>query len=117
MELLVCVVHQPDKLNPILEGLAELGITGATLLDSRGMVGHLPDDAPVLAGLKDLLARSRPENKTVFSVVESEQMLEAAVAMIQRVLGNMESPGTGILFTVPVTRAVGVRRSQTSGAG
>jgi nitrogen regulatory protein PII len=109
MELLVCVVNDEDKLDRVLAGFAALGVAGATIIDSQGMAGHLPEDAPVLAGLKDLMSRSRPENKTILSVIESEQTMEAALKVIDEVLGTMDSAGSGVVFTVPVTRAVGLQ--------
>lgn len=111
MELLICVINQENKFERVLSGLAELGVTGATVIDSSGLVGQLPEDAPVLAGLKDLMSRSRPGNKTILSVIESPEKTEAVVNMVCGILGDVESAESGILFTVPVTRAVGLRRS------
>ena len=36
MQLLVAVVNEPDKLDEILSGFVELGITGATVIGSEG---------------------------------------------------------------------------------
>jgi len=109
-ELLICIINQEDKVERVLSSLAELGVTGATVIESRGMVGQLPEDAPVLAGLKDLMARSRPGNKTILSVIESAEETDAVVKMVSGILGDMESAESGVLFTVPVTRALGLRR-------
>jgi nitrogen regulatory protein PII len=111
MELLVLVIGQEDKLDGILAGFVEIGITGATIIESQGMARQLAEEttsAPVFAGLQELLARSRPQSKTVFSVVDTREKLDAAIEMIQRQCGDMTDPGTGILFTVPVGRAVGL---------
>ena len=115
MELLVCVINQEDKLEPVLSGLAGLGVTGATIVGTRGMAEHLPAGTPVLAGLQDLLSRSRPEHKMILSVIESDATLERAIEMIRNVLGNLERAGSGILFTIPVTRALGLAGSPSSG--
>jgi len=111
MELLVCVINQEEKLEPVLSGLAELGVTGATIVDTRGMAEHLPAGTPVLAGLQDLISRSRPERKMILSVIESDDTLERAIEMIRNVLGNLERAGSGIVFTVPVNRALGLAGS------
>jgi nitrogen regulatory protein PII len=110
MELLVCVINDEDKLDQILAGFAALGVTGATVIDSHGMAGHLPEDAPVVVGLKDLMSRSRPGNKTILSVIESQETIQAAIEMIRGSLGDIEKAGSGVAFTVPVTRAVGLTR-------
>ncbi|KPJ93007.1 MAG: hypothetical protein AMS18_06250 [Gemmatimonas sp. SG8_17] len=109
------MINQEDKLEPVLSGLAELGVAGATIVATRGMAEHLPADTPVLAGLQDLLTRSRPEHTMVLSVIESDATVERAIEMINNVLGNLERAGTGILFTIPVTRALGLAGSPSSG--
>ena len=107
MELLVCVINDEEKLDDILSGLLELGVTGATVLNSRGMARHIPE-APVFAGLKDVMAGARPQNATIFSVIESREQLEAAIEMIKNVCGDLTAPGTGILFTLSLNQVIGI---------
>lgn len=107
MELLVCVINEEDKLDEILAGLVELGVTGATVISSQGMARRLTQ-TPVLAGLQDLLAGSRSQNTTIFSVIDSDEKVGAAIDMIQRVCGDIQAADKGIVFTVPVTRAEGL---------
>ncbi len=108
MQLLVVVINQEEKLDDILSGFLEIGITGATIIDSEGMARVLTHDIPIFAGIQTLISRSRPQNQTIFSVVDDDAKVDAAIAVIQDVCGNLEDPGTGIVFTVPVSRAVGV---------
>jgi nitrogen regulatory protein P-II 1 len=111
MELLVLVIDRGDKLDSILSGFIELGVTGATIIESHGMVRELTKESastPVFAGLQDLIANSRPQSSTVFSVIETREKLDAAIQMIKDKCGDMTHPGTGILFTIPINRAVGL---------
>ncbi len=108
MELLVAVINQQELLDDILSGFLELGITGATVINSEGMAHVLTHDIPIFAGLQTLISRSRPQNQTLFSVIEEEEKVEAAIALIQDVCGDMARPATGIVFTVPVSRVIGV---------
>jgi nitrogen regulatory protein PII len=120
MELLVLVIDRGDKLDSILSGFVEIGVTGATIIESRGMARQLSEDstaAPVFAGLQELLAGSRPQSTTVFSVIETQEKLDAAVEMVKEKCGDMTNPGTGILFTVPVSRAVGLASALASKNG
>jgi nitrogen regulatory protein PII len=109
MELLVCVINQEGKLEEVLSRLVELRVSGATVVNSWGMARHLTQ-TPVFAGLQDLLSRAHPENSTIFSVIESQEKLKAAIDMIMEVCGDMSAAGTGILFTVPLNRVVGLRQ-------
>ncbi|HEY8470920.1 MAG TPA: hypothetical protein VIL18_14815, partial [Longimicrobiales bacterium] len=91
-----------------LSGFLELGITGATIIASEGMGRVLSHDIPIFAGLQTLLARSRPQNQTIFSVIKEDEKVEGAIALLQEICGNLDNPATGIAFTVPVTRVVGL---------
>jgi nitrogen regulatory protein P-II 1 len=102
MKLLVCVINHEEKLEEILTGFLELGVTGATVFKTEGMGRVLSQEVPVLAGLQALLSRSRPQNVTLMSVIESAETLDHVVALIRRICGDLNQPSTGILFTLPV---------------
>ncbi len=108
MELLVCVVNRDEKLEEVLSGFLELGVTGATVIHSEGMGRVLSQEVPVFAGLQTLMSRSRPQNTTILSVIESTEVLEQAIALVQRVCGDFDEPSTGIVFTVPLNRVIGL---------
>jgi nitrogen regulatory protein P-II 1 len=105
--LLVAVINDPEKLDEILSGFLELGITGATVLNSEGMGSVLSHDIPIFAGLQTLLHGSRPQNRMIFSVVPLERV-DPAVALLREVTGNLDAPATGIVFTLPIDRVEGL---------
>ena len=107
MQLLVAVINHVEQVDDILAGFVELGITGATVVNSEGMGHVLSHDVPIFAGLRSLTARSRPTNQTLFSVID-EVKVDAAIDLIQEVCGSLEVPGAGIVFTLPVSRVVGL---------
>lgn len=107
MQLLIAVINHEENLDDILAGFIELGVTGATVVASEGMGHVLSQDVPIFAGVRSLMARSRPTNQTVFSVVDDAKV-DAAIAMIQEVCGTLDTPGAGIVFSVPVSRVVGL---------
>jgi nitrogen regulatory protein PII len=107
MNLLVAVINDAEKVDDILSGFLELGITGATIIGSEGMGRLLTHDIPIFAGLQTLISRSRPQNRTIFSVVDDEK-LEPGLALLQDVCGQLSDPATGIAFVLPVSRVVGL---------
>ena len=107
MQLLIAVVNDPEKVDEILSGYLELGITGATIINSEGMGRVLSHDIPIFAGLQTLISRSRPQNRTIFSVIEQGKV-ETALALLQEVCGDFTAPATGIAFTLPLDRVVGL---------
>lgn len=107
MQLLVAVINHEERVDDILAGFVELGITGATIISSKGMGRVLSADVPIFAGLRSLSARSRPGNQTLFCVADDAQV-DSAIALIQEICGSLDEPGVGIVFTVPVGRVVGL---------
>ena len=107
MELLVCVVNREEKLEEVLSGFLELGVTGATVIHSEGMGRVLSQEVPVVAGLQTLMSLSRPQNTTILSVIESPEVMDSAIKMVQDVCGDFDGHSTGIIFTVPLSSEIG----------
>ena len=109
MQLLVCVINDPSKVDEILEAFLEMGITGATIIDSFGMGCQLVQDVPIFAGFRNLLSGSSQYNKTIFSVIDDEEKLREAVRTVENIVGNLKSPSSGIIFTIPVNFVKGLK--------
>jgi len=108
MQLLIAVINQEERLDDILAGFLELGITGATVIRSEGMGRMLAQEIPIFAGLQSLLSGGRPQNATVFSVIDDDAKVDGAIALLQQLCGDLNDPATGIAFTLPVSRVVGL---------
>ncbi len=116
-ELIVMVLDDADKVDEILNVWLAAGVSGVTLLDSSGL-GHqfaqqrsLPsDDMPLIPSLERLLRAREEKSRTLFSVVPDGFNVEALIAATETITGPLENPDTGILFTLPVTRARGLHR-------
>ena len=114
MQLFVAVINDPQKLDEILAGLLALGIRGATVITSEGMGMRLAGDIPLFARLQIPIARARAENRTIFSVVHDDRV-DAVMELLQRICGDLSDPMTGIAFTVPLDRVVGLAAPLSEG--
>lgn len=108
MQLLVIVVNQEEHLDSVLSVLLEAGITGGTVIDTVGMGRIISHSIPLFAGLRHLFDSDRPQNKTIFSVIDDSVDIEEVIALVEDVCGSLDEPGTGILFTIPITRVYGL---------
>jgi nitrogen regulatory protein PII len=108
MKLIVFVLNREELLERVLEAYVEVGITGATILDSEGMGRFLTYEVPLFADFKEFMKGNKPYNKTILSVVEDESVFERLRAILDEVCGGLRSPGTGILFSIPVDAAAGL---------
>ena len=106
MYVLFIVINDIDYLDDILSGFVEEDINGATILDSQGMgsaiVANNYKSIPLFGSLKNVLSDAHPYNKTIFTVLEDEQAVERAVAVVQEVLGDIDKTGLGFMFSVPI---------------
>ena len=108
MKLLILILNKVEKLEEVLEGFIEIGISGATVVDSVGMGHIISEEVPIFAGLRFMFAGAKPHNKTILSVIKEEKE-ERVVRLLEKILGDMNKPGTGILFMIPVDRVEGLK--------
>ncbi|MFP4113793.1 MAG: hypothetical protein ACOC2Y_08335 [Spirochaetota bacterium] len=108
MRLIVFVLNREELLERVLEAYVEVGITGATILDSEGMGRFLTYEVPLFADFKEFMKGNKPYNKTILSVVDDDSLFERLRTILDEVCGGLSSPGTGILFSLPVDTAVGL---------
>ncbi|WP_420125211.1 P-II family nitrogen regulator [Longimicrobium sp.] len=114
MQLLIAVINQEERIEEILSGFLEIGITGATLINTEGMGRLLSSEVPIFAGLEALAGRTRPRNQTLFSVMDDAKV-DAALALLQEVCGDFGQPATGIVVTLPVNRVLGLKAELAGG--
>lgn len=99
MKLLVIVLNRAERLSALMKHLAEMGVEGATVLESEGMGKVISEDAPLLAQFGHLLTGVRAYNRTVLSLVEDDWLAHRVLATLAR-----EVPGepAGVAFSLPV---------------
>lgn len=103
MQALFIVVHNPDRLQDVLVGLVEIGITTATVLESQGMGSIVSSSISVFAGFRDLWAGSGAYNHTIFAIIPDDQV-EEALRVVKDVMAEVPEKGRGVAFTIPVSR-------------
>jgi nitrogen regulatory protein PII len=108
MTLLVFICNKPECLDEILEGFLEVGITGATIIDSVGMGRILSSEVPIFAGFRSMFMGASTVNKTIMSVVNEASKVEEAFQIIEEAVGSLDDPGNGIAFTIPVESVRGL---------
>ncbi len=53
--LLILIARNEDAFDPLITGFLDVGITGATILESRGIGAVIREDMPIFSGLAALL--------------------------------------------------------------
>ncbi len=108
-KLLVCIIEKEEKLEEVLEGLVEIGVTGASIVDVRGMFEYLADEIPIFAGFRNLIEDKNPTNKMIMSVIKDDNLLKEAMDTIEEVYGSFDNPNTGIMFAIEIGNIRGLK--------
>jgi nitrogen regulatory protein PII len=108
MKLLVLILNKVEKLEEVLEGFLEVGVTGATIIDSIGMGHVISEEVPIFAGLRFMFAGAKPHNKMIFSVITDDKE-DPVITVLKKILGDLGQTGTGIVFTIPLGRVEGLK--------
>jgi nitrogen regulatory protein P-II 1 len=110
--LLIAIIDDTSKIWDVLDEWERLGVCGATILDSGGLrrMRNLRDDLPLFPSVRDLLNKTEAHHRTILSVLEDNVDVEAVVRATERIVGPLNAPHTGILFTLPVLKVWGLRQ-------
>lgn len=114
MYMIMCVVHDPEKCQDLLNSWEVCGVSGATILHSTGLGrlrnNSLREDLPLFPGLDDLLKNEEYFSRTIFTVLDREDKMDLLIQETEKVLGSLSQPETGLLVVIPVLRAYGLTK-------
>ena len=110
MHLLVAVIESPENVESILDRFYENNITGATVLDGKGMGHVIAHRHSIFARFADLAGtvEESMHNNVIFTVIREEEILDRAIDIIEEEVGDLSEPNTGLLFTVGLDRVRGL---------
>jgi hypothetical protein len=108
----MAVIDDSTKIWDVLDAWERLGVSGATIHDSTGLhrTQGLREDLPLFPSVRDLLEKTETSHRTIWSVLEDGIDAEAIARATEAIVGPLDSPRTGILFTLPVLKVWGLRR-------
>lgn len=109
--LVLVILDNFEVLPDLLKAWREAGVSGATILESAGAyraTGWLGRMG--LGALDRLFESDEVRRRTVFSVVETNELLDKAVGEAERVVGGFEQPDTGVLIVLPISEVRGLRK-------
>ncbi|MCI6378448.1 MAG: hypothetical protein MR842_11960 [Clostridiales bacterium] len=112
MQVVTLVLNKTECLEELLEELLESGIHGGTVLESTGMMRVIEqsgDDLPMFSTFRQLFDPERKSSKTLVMVLSDEEV-QVARRVIDRVTGGLDKPDTGILFAVPALFVEGMKK-------
>ncbi len=116
LQMVVLIVNDPDDCPAVLEAWEGLGVSGVTILETSGLGRYrhagMRDDLPLMPSLQDLFEGGEVHHRTLFSVVEGDELVDKMIAAARQVIGNLQDEHTGFLFVLPVSRVVGMGKDR-----
>jgi hypothetical protein len=105
------VLDDPALLDRVLQAWLDAGVCGLTVLDSTGVQGARgrasDNDLPTFLGFRRLLRIDQHGHYTLFTVADAETV-QRIVPATEAIVGDLDAPHTGILFTLPVNQVWGL---------
>lgn len=111
MQVIFVVLNKIECLDELLARLKKAGVLGGTIIESTGMVKSLDDsdESYLLGSLRLFLDNPRPDSKTIFFIVNDEQV-NIVRKTVNDVLEGIDNPNTGIIFGIPISFADGLMK-------
>jgi hypothetical protein len=113
MHFILFVLQDMAKLEELLYAWETAGVTGITILPSIGLAKikvkrALQEDFPLIPTLEDIVESPQNQSRTLFSIVSTDDQVNAVLQATIDVVGPLDNPDSGILTVLPVTNAYGL---------
>lgn len=114
------VLHEPSLLSDVLTAWKDAGVLGITILPSTGLrrlenMDILREDIPLIPSIEDLAGEEETSNRTLFTIVDDDSLVEKIVEVTQSIVGDLNLPDTGILCVIPLGKVYGLNRKDDPG--
>ena len=107
---LILILKDLDCITTLITSLAEAGVKGGTLLEGKGMANILmkQEEVPIFGMLRHLMNDTIEEKSHVLLFVLQEEQVLPTKSTIKRITGDLNKPGAGIMFSIPITSVEGL---------
>jgi len=98
--LCMIILDNPDLIDELITGFLELGVRGATVVESRGMGQIVRQDMPIFAGLAGLFPEATGSRMILSAMPES--LVSPVLQLVEEIIEEGERAGSAVCFTLPV---------------
>ena len=106
------ILRDVGYIEKILDALMHSGITGVTVLNSRGISAdtyhrHI-EDFSIARAMEHLFVSDKAESKILLVLARYKKAVTLARKRIEEIVGDIDKPKNAIVFTVPVEDIYGL---------
>ena len=106
MKLAAIFLNRIEFLEDILSAFLEVGVSGATVLDTVGMGHIISQNIPIFAGLREAFAGSSPNKKLILVLVE-EEMVPKIAEVMEDICASEDETKSYFVAQIPVDTIFG----------
>jgi len=111
--LLIVILDDLRLMPELLRTWKEIGVPGATILESAGAYRTSTWLSRVgLGALDRLFEAEEVRRRTLLVAIEGDELLAQAIAEAERVVGGFDRPDSGLLLVLPVAQVRGLHKVQ-----
>lgn len=110
MYMIMLVLDNPDQLDEVLEAWLNIGIRGATIVESTG-IQRLQRKMIPMRYLFQTRGVVEEGHLTLFVIVQDEQMVQECLKATEQVVSDLDEPDTGVFAAWPLAYVRGVLTS------
>lgn len=114
MFLVLFVLHDCELVEEVLDSWDKARVGGATVLHSYGLgrmrQAAIRDDFPLFPSIEQLFGSNQEFSRTIFTVVDNQEMVDDVVRATQSIVGDLNEPDTGMLVVLPISQAYGLSK-------
>lgn len=104
MYLLIVVINDENILEDLITGWLDIGITGATVMESTDLLQLISHHIPIFAGFRSFAGTGIRHNKTLLIGIEKKQILDNAIEFLESICRKSYKPSQGVYFVVPLLK-------------
>jgi hypothetical protein len=108
MHMIMFVLDDPNSLDQVLEAWYELGVTGATIMESTGLHRRRQRQRVAMRYSFDSNPLEESGNYTLFAIVANESIAEDCLRAVEQVVGDLDTANTGVFASWPLSVVKGI---------
>ena len=113
IHMLIVILDDSNLMPTLLHAWEAIGAPGATILASAGSYRSRTWLSRMGLGAIDHLFKEKEvQRHTLMVAIETDELLEQAIAEAERVVGGFDRPGSGLLVVLPVGQVRGLHKVQ-----
>ena len=114
MYMIMLVIDNPEHLGEVLQSWEIAGVRGATIVESTG-IQRIRRKSVAMRYLFQTPALIEEGHLTLFVIVENEAMVQACLRATEHIVGDLDSPRTGVFAAWPLAIMRGLPQLEAEG--